>query len=485
MQDEAIFYAGSIPDSAKFPCFLLTRSSWDDYGYKTSFHLYEVIGPSDKIPIGALKIAEVGQKGGRTQLPSSFNKLGPTFFSLGQSNSFYTYLKKRGTKVEYLALSALNDVTRNQKLLDSVKDEQAFVNSLTRFLGPLGIAKLKENVSSLEIGFTSRLPTSKLSIECIFNFDLNGKIPGTINSLIGKNGAGKTQLLANFVANILGLGEENAKITGREFVKKVIVVSYSVFDQFFLPDQIKIPGRNNRKDYVSEDLKYVYIGLRERISENNGTMKIAGSLAFSRRFTAAIKKISDRGIYQQWKKTIEPILREADFSDEDVLNEQAARAKFRRLGAGHKSTLSILTSLFSEIEPGSLIVIDEPENHLHPSLLSATLHILRQMLADNQSVAVISTHSPIVVQEVPAKYVRVLRKFDGHARVDKLKVESFGASIDSLTSEVFGVPVGMPSYVSVLKTLAEKQYSIEAIEDELGGRLSAEARSFYLSMLNS
>lgn len=483
MQDEAFFYTGSIPDNVAFPCFLLSRSSWDDYGYKTSFHLYEAIGPNNKILIGSLKIAAVGQEGGRTQLPSSFQKLGSSFFSLGQSNSFYDCLKRRGAKVEYSVLSSLNDVTIDNKLLDSVKEEQSFIYSLTRFLGPLGIAKLKENTSLLEISFASCLHASKIPTKCTFNFDFDGKLPGTINSLIGKNGAGKTQLLANFVATILGLGEKKSAISGRDFIKKVIVVSYSIFDQFFLPDQIKIPGKNNRKDYISQDLKYVYIGLRERISENNGTVKIAGSLAFSRRFTAAIKKISDKGIYEQWRKTVEPILREANFSDEDVLNEQAARAKFRRLGAGHKSTLSILTSLFSEIESGTLVVIDEPENHLHPSLLSATLHILREILGNNQSVAVISTHSPIVVQEIPAKYVRVLRKFDDQARVDKLKAESFGASIDSLTSEVFGVPVGMPSYVSVLKKLAEEQYSINAIENELGGRLSAEARSFYLSML--
>jgi predicted ATPase len=477
------FYVGSIPESAQLPCFLLSRSTWDDYGFQTSFSLYRVTGSSEKYQIGTVKIAQVGQRAGRTSLPVDFDSLEPEYFSLGQAASFYKELSDLGSGLERLVLSALRDVTHDQRLLNLVKEERAFVNSLTRFLG--SIEKLREHSSSLEIRFTSTLHASKLPTECFFNFDFNQQIPGTLNALIGKNGVGKTQLLANFVANILGLGKEMPAVIGRESISKVIVVSYSVFDRFFLPDQIKIPGTKKRSDYLSEDLKYVYIGLRERVSAENETFKIAGPMAFSRRFTAAVRKITERGMYERWREVIEPILREAEFSDQDLSTEPSVRKKFRRLGAGHKSTLSILTSLISEIEPGSLIVIDEPENHLHPSLLSATLYVLRLMLADNQSVAVVSTHSPIVIQEIPAKYVRVLRKFDGHARVDTLKTESFGTSIDNLTSEVFGVPVGMPSYVSVLNELASQRISLEAIEHEIGGRLSAEARSFYLSMLGS
>ena len=438
-----------------------------------------------KTLIGLTKIAVKGQMEGRTPLPMEpFASLDDGFFSLGQSESFYKTLSELGSAANRFVLTALKDIKFNAALLEQVKNERAFDHSLIRFLGPLALANSGSVNTSLQISFSSRLHASRHPTSCVFNFDFDQDIPGTLNALIGKNGAGKTQLLAKFVANFLGLDDtEPARVVGRESISKIIVVSYSIFDGFFLPGQIKIPGEKSRSRYLSENLKYVYIGLRERASPEKETLKVAGPVSFSRRFTAAVKKLSEKGRYNRWREILKPILREADFHEDDTLTEPAARAKFRRLGAGHKATLSILTSLHSEIEPGSLVVIDEPENHLHPALLSATMHVLRQILEDSQSVAVVSTHSPIVLQEIPAKYVRVIRKFDGEARVDTLRTESFGTSIDSLTSEVFGLSTDMPSYITVLTELAQQKMDLPMLERQIGQRLSAEARSFYLSML--
>jgi len=290
--------------------------------------------------------------------------------------------------------------------------------------------------------------------------------------------------LAKLVTNILGLDDKKSNVVvGRESISKVIVVSYSIFDSFFLPDEIKTPETKGRRKFISENLKYVYIGLRERISSKSQALKVAGPVTFARRFTAAVKKITESQRYNGWLQVVNPILADAGFSISDSMDGPAARAKFSRLGAGHKATLSILTSLYAEIELGSLVVIDEPENHLHPALLSATIHVLRDILASNRSVAVISTHSPIVLQEIPSKYVRILRKIDGEARVDTLLTESFGTSIDSLTSEIFGLPADMPSYITILMHLAQDNLPLEILEEQLGKRLSVEARSFYLSNL--
>lgn len=486
MKNRPLFYVGSLPEDAKLPCYLLSRSTWDDFGLKTSFSLYFVEDSDSKSLIGQTKIAEKGQREGRTPLPlEPFEYLGEEFFSLGQSGSFYQNLSKLGPAMYQEVLKALRDVKFDPKLREEFEDERAFDYSLIRFLGPQSLANLEPVSHSLQISFAARLHGSRTLTSCVFNFDFDQEIPGILNALIGKNGAGKTQLLAKFVANFLGLDDtEPARVEGRESISKVIVVSYSIFDGFFLPGQIKIPGSKSRSQYLSESLKYVYIGLRERASPEKETLRVAGPVSFSRRFSAAVKKLSDIGRYERWREIVQPILREADFNDDDSLTEPAARAKFRRLGAGHKATLSILTSLHAEIEPGSLVVIDEPENHLHPALLSATMHVLRQILEDNQSMAIVSTHSPIVLQEIPAKYVRVIRKFDGISRVDALETESFGTSIDSLTSEVFGLSTDMPSYVTVLTDLAQQKLDLHALERQIGKRLSAEARSLYLSILD-
>ena len=490
------FYVGSIPtESSDYPCFYLSKTKWDDYGFSTSFTLYFFEKVGNKSLIGSVKIASVGQLDGRTSLPIDFIKLESGYFSLGQSDSYYKNLEELGSSVKYYVLKALGDVTSSVAIMDIAKKERVYNHSLIRFLGPLALAGLKTNNNdNLTFEFESFIHSSDLPTQCTFNFNKDELIPNRINALIGVNGAGKTQLLANFVGGILGMSEKKIEVSGRRSISKVIVVSYSIFDRFFLPDQINIPANRKRHEYISKNLKYVYIGLREKSgskdNSNSGKVdntkdltKIAGPIAFSKRFTNALQKLRDDDRYEQWKEVMKPILLEAEFILDEDESDPKSRARFRRLGAGHKATLSMLTGLFSELEDDSLVVIDEPENHLHPTLLSTMLHVLREMLKSTNSFAVVSTHSPVVIQEIPAKYVQILAKINGHAQLIPLRKESFGTSIDTLTSEVFRLTYQMPSYINILRDLSKKKIPLTEIEKELGTPLSAEARSFYASMM--
>ena len=476
------FYLGSPPEDASFPCFVLRRSSWDDFGFQTSFTLVYFSLKSESAVIGTVKIAEIGQASGRTKLPHQFEQLEPKFFSLGQSDLYYRRILALGREAARSTMQGLQDVRHLKDHRFAVEKEKAFNQSLVRSLGSMTMAGARPLAKSFHIEFQSSLHGSKNPTVCKLDFELDGILPGNLNALIGKNGAGKTQLLANFVAGILGIDKSASNIEGREIVRKVIVVSYSIFDRFFLPGQIKIPGTRIREEYLSKDLKYVYIGFRERAASEGATVKIAGSPAFSRRFGNAIRALRDAGKFDHWQNAVSPILREADFNAVDLSSETATYRKFRQLGAGHKATLSMLATLYSELVTGTMVVIDEPENHLHPALLSATVQILRTMLNETRSFGVISTHSPNVIREIPSKYVQVIHKTDGQARVHPIRVESFGTSVDSLTSSVFGVPVDMPSYVDIFKNLADRGLSVNDLEDALGMGLSAEAKSFYLSI---
>jgi len=479
-------YVGTATSDVQFPYFLLTRSTWDDYGYQTSFKLYLFNKDEKKIPIGTIKIGKKNQKHGRTILPEIIqNPLNHDYFSLGQTEEFYKNLEDCLEAEQYkTVLRHLRDVTVTNGLLDKVREEKVFSSSLSRFLGAQALVKQKLSEDRVEISFSSPLHGSKLATHCRLEFNQTSNIPGVLNAMVGKNGAGKTQLLANFVASVLGLAEQRITIVGRESIRKVIVISYSIFDRFFLPDHIKVPGTSSRTEYLTRDLRYAYIGMREASKDGGTGTKIASSTTFSRRFTSTIRELTDQLRYGDWLQSILPILTEAGFAESDLTDERSVRRRFSKLGAGHKATLSMLTELYREIEPGSLVVIDEPENHLHPALLSATMHIFRTLLQQKKSFGLVSTHSPIVIQEIPSKYVQILKKIDEQAEFERLSVESFGTSIDSLIACAFGMPADMPSYIYVLKSLAENKFELGDIEAELGRPLSAEARSFFRSMKN-
>ena len=82
----------------------------------------------------------------------------------------------------------------------------------------------------------------------------------------------------------------------------------------------------------------------------------------------------------------------------------------QHLGAGQKTALTVLTRVLAALRNGALVLFDEPELNLHPSLLAAVLRVLHDWLDRFDGYGIIATHSPIGLQEIPGRNVRVLRR---------------------------------------------------------------------------
>lgn len=119
--------------------------------------------------------------------------------------------------------------------------------------------------------------------------------------------------------------------------------------------------------------------------------------------------------------------------------------------------------LYSRGRPSFVILIDEPENHLHPSMQRVIIGNLLDAFPEAQ--LIVATHSPFVVSSVRDSAVYVLRYADGgHSegvgkavfseRLDN--INKAGSASDILRS-VLGVPVTLPLWV---------ESEIEAISDD-------------------
>lgn len=138
--------------------------------------------------------------------------------------------------------------------------------------------------------------------------------------------------------------------------------------------------------------------------------------------------------------------------------------------------LLTITRLVELIEEKSLVLIDEPEGHLHPPLLSAFVRALSELLIDRNGVGIIATHSPVVLQEVPRLCAWVLNRTGLSARADRPDLETFGENVGILTREVFGLEVVQTGFHRLISEAVEKggyHYALELYGDRLGG----EARS--------
>jgi ABC-type cobalamin/Fe3+-siderophores transport system ATPase subunit len=161
-----------------------------------------------------------------------------------------------------------------------------------------------------------------------------------------------------------------------------------------------------------------------------------------------------------------------------------ARKLFLTSSTGHKIVLLIITGLLANIEPCSLVLVDEPETHLHPPLLAGLMHALRNILSEHEAFAVVATHSPVVVQESLARHVGVVRREGDMNAIIPLTGETFGESIGLISAEVFGLQTDVTDFHNILDRLVAKYSDLETIEELfLNGAMSNQARAYVMGRL--
>lgn len=175
------------------------------------------------------------------------------------------------------------------------------------------------------------------------------------------------------------------------------------------------------------------------------------------------------------------------FESHDVANEWSIlesdllAEKFRHLSDGHKAVLLTITRLVETVEERTLVVLDEPEAHLHPPLLSAFIRALSALLRQRNAVAIVATHSPVVLQEVPKGCVQILRREGDQSKVERPDIDTFGEDVGRLTHEIFGLEVQKAGFHVELERLSAHCDTYEEALSRLGGGLGFEGRSILRS----
>lgn len=100
----------------------------------------------------------------------------------------------------------------------------------------------------------------------------------------------------------------------------------------------------------------------------------------------------------------------------------------------------------------ALVLIDELELHLHPKWQRDVLQRLRDIFKACQFV--VTTHSPLVLGEVPARCVRFLEFVDGKVGVT-VPTEAYGMDANRILQEFMGAPVRNRQVDGELKILFE------------------------------
>lgn len=277
-------------------CFLIP-DNWNDFGYRTSFHLSYVNGSSEILEIGIVKImsSDMGRKK-EVKVPSEFSSLPEEFCSLGVSQSYYEEISNLPDKVKNFILDGLKDGIKGDRY-KKFEDNPVMQTSLLRDNGPSYLNKYKHILEGTAI-LTEY--SFSFNIDEIGSFDIrvlpNSIPPTNIHAIIGRNGIGKTRLLASISKILLPVSEISAHNESQaendsyyfkgsyknndfcdENFANIVVVAFSVFDKFK-------PIKNPQGQY-----KYQYIGLK---SYKSGKIYFKDVDALKDDFTDSISAIS-------------------------------------------------------------------------------------------------------------------------------------------------------------------------------------------------
>jgi hypothetical protein len=386
---------------------LLVRDNWNDwFKWITQFFAVVVFEDGTRAEVGQVKIARLGMtaESGTTKLPESFSYLDETWFSIGQSENYYETLNSLGADYREWFLTSLRDCARDLSIFDQHQNEQVLYDSLLRDIDTDRVRNRFHRLANGDAALTPyafryAFPHDPDSLdappELIFRVTPNSRPPTNVHVLIGRNGVGKTRcfdLLSRTFLSLTGPdGGSAGKLAslhqspfsfgdqGHGFAG-LVTVSFSPFDGYG-------PLVTSSAELA---VRYAYVGLI-REPANIAASYAAGSpeptpltiksrQELSEDFVKSVAACRTGVRRTRWARALrvleaDPLFEEANVSsiaDETVVDWQnKAKSLFQRLSSGHSVVFLTITKLIELVEEKSLVLIDEPEGHLHPPLLSA------------------------------------------------------------------------------------------------------------------
>lgn len=144
------------------------------------------------------------------------------------------------------------------------------------------------------------------------------------------------------------------------------------------------------------------------------------------------------------------------------------------LSSGQRLFSYIVINILGAIRRNSLIVIDEPELFLHPTLEISFLRMLKSILTAYRSKALIATHSLVTVREMPSDCVHVFERTEDMVFIKTPPFETFGGDIQRISSYVFGDKSISKPYEDWVRTKLQEFGSASAFLEALGDDVNEE-----------
>lgn len=451
----------------------------------------------------------------------------PQFFTmLPDMQSYRNIVDFEGIEVANVLLKSINDLvftknqpkTKSNRWLDDAINSKIFTLSFMRNSETFyafhnastilnGLNEERLGLMSSELVLEFKLDAFKNNHKVNFKFEHDNLIPSRVAVLIGENGTGKSQALRQVVKGLVNFDENSYLIdphNQRPLISRLLAIA--------------TPGETSttfpKGSFSNQDVYYKRLELdRDKVAEDShGLGEMLVELARSKE---SIKNKSRWELfYDALSQTLPideivvPLKKEpaAIYTGINVNGNCYVYLEGIRSNNGEQATLEVWNSIYTNAEPlrlsngnitplssgqitffkfalqaclyienGTLVLLDEPETHLHPGLIKKFVGLLDEILENTGSISIIATHSVYFVREVSRKQVFVFKQVEEQITISNPRLKTFGADVGAISYFVFEEDDNSRLYEKLEKSIFDGDKNIDELLDKLKEELSTEA----------
>lgn len=317
-------------------------------------------------------------------------------------------------------------------------------------------------------------------------------IPKRINVLIGKNGLGKSQCLNQFCRSALRYKDAENNLNGpnssRPMINRLLVIGTpGETSNTFPAERINTQKMFYRRLNITRNSRSrTSRKITELLTQLARSNELLGDEYRWDIFISALRRIIDvnkltiklkDGSYCKLEDLEHGVIKEQHklvlLSNIDISTEPrfSIGENHYPLSSGQLTffKFALLCSLY--IENGSFVLMDEPETHLHPNLISEFVDLLDHILEQTGSYALIATHSVFFVREISREQVHVFRSgVENDIIIGQPRLRTFGANIDSISEFVFEDEIENRLTNKVIKRVSDRDF--KSVDEEIGSEIS-------------
>ena len=466
----------------------INYNNWDDYGFKTT--------ASIEIDNETVFFNVYPNNQNTYNLIYSNSNNNEVYFTLG-GQDYYDFINKKLRKEDRKKWYTLTkDLAYDTDFLDffikgSYGGEYAVVID-TSFLRFKDYAEVKNQLHRMTQGgkyldrFNMTIINSSDNSEVLcIDVDPDDDIPKNTFGFIGRNGTGKTHILNNVIKLLLGrksdfmwkmLDFDSKDETAS--IEKVIKISYSPFD--FSDPENDIDERYIKIGLLSEDMNgfnSLYEKRNNRLFNSFYEICVPGNQIRKDLWEEIIGNFS----YEDWAKEILYIIKEVTIynNNDPIMEERLSNLNYfiENMSSGQKIILLTINELILNVREKYMVLFDEPELFLHPSLVKSYIRAIIQTITKMNGICIIATHNPLILQELQTSCVKVTNKENNKYVIRSLSdfnVNSFGENVNVLNNMIFGIDIQNTGYYQYLTS--KNQNELRKNYDFLMNKLGSEGR---------